>query len=46
MRESSPAVGGVIVGVVVFLAFVYAFGDSQAFSMFLSNLMDSVGAML
>ena len=46
MRDSSPAVGGVIVGVVVFLAFVYAFGDSQAFSTLLSSLMDHVGAML
>ena len=46
MRESSPAVGGVIVGVVVFLAFVYAFGDSQAFAAFLSGLMDQVSAML
>jgi len=45
-REGSPLLGGVLVGVIVLLAFVYALGDGNAFTNLISNLIDRAGDML
>lgn len=45
-RETPPALGGVLVGIIVLLAFVYALGDGNAFSNLIANLIDRAGDML
>ncbi|MBU6445504.1 MAG: hypothetical protein KGR48_16500 [Alphaproteobacteria bacterium] len=45
-RETSPALGGLVVAIAILLAFIYALGDGNAFASLIANLIGRAGDML